>query len=144
MSQALPKGNFQWLEGDINLNNLDLDGSKGYVFEVDLEYPSHLHDKHNCYPLAPERLAIKDSWLSEHQNSLLKKYSMTNSNIPKLTPNLFDKTNYIVHGKNLKFYLDQGMILKKVHRALSFDQSKWLEEYIDFNTQQRTLAKNDF
>ena len=25
----------------------------GYILEIDLEYPSHLHDKHNSYPLAP-------------------------------------------------------------------------------------------
>ena len=143
MAQKLPTGNFKWLE-NIDINTIDLDGDKGYVFEVDLEYPKHLHDKHNCYPLAPERIAIKDAFLSPYQHDLLKRFDMKNSTIPKLTPNLFDKTNYIVHAKNLKFYLDQGLILKKVHRIISFDQSKWLAEYIDFNTQQRTKAKNDF
>ena len=109
-----------------------------------MDYPKELHDKHNCYPLAPERIAIKDELLSPYQQELLKTLEMKNSTIPKLTPNLYDKYNYILHAKNLKFYLEQGMILKKVHRIISFDQSKWLAEYIDFNTKQRTKAKNDF
>ena len=143
MSQKLPTGKFKWVE-NIDINTIDLDGDKGYVFQVDLEYPKELHDKHNCYPLAPERLAIKDEWLSGYQHELLGKLDMKNSHIPKLTPNLFDKSHYIVHAKNLKFYLDQGLILTKVHRALSFDQSPWLEKYINKNTVERTKAKNDF
>ena len=62
----------------------------------------------------------------------------------KLTPNLRDKTNYVVHSRNLKFYLDQGLILKKVHRVLSFEQSPWLKEYIDFNTRMRSLSSTEF
>ena len=143
MSQLLPTGNFKW-EENIDIHSINLEGEKGYVFEVDLDYPSHLHDKHNCYPLAPERLSINDEWLSPFQNSLLKQYEMKNSQIPKLTPNLFNKTNYIVHARNLKFYLDQGLILKKVHRVQSFDQSDWLAKYINKNTIERTKAKNEF
>ena len=58
-----------------------------------------------------------------------------------------DQTNkeyYIVHYRNLKFYLRMGMIIKKVHRIVSFDQSAWLAKYIDFNTQKRALADSDF
>ncbi len=54
------------------------------------------------------------------------------------------KRNYIVHYRLLKFYLTQGMILKKIHRVISFKQSKWLKPYIEFNTNQRTLSKTDF
>ena len=32
------------------------------------------------------------------------------------------------------------MIVEKVHSVISFKQDKWLEKYIDFNTQERNLA----
>ena len=44
----------------------------------------------------------------------------------------------------LKFYVRHGMVVDKVHNIISFRQSKWLEKYINFNTQKRNDAKNDF
>jgi len=38
--------------------------------------------------------------------------------------------------------MDLGLKLTKVHWALEFNQSLWLKQYIDFNTQKRTQAKN--
>lgn len=49
-----------------------------------------------------------------------------------------------MHFANLKMYIEQGMILKKIHRIMKFRQSAWMEPYIQFNTRQRQLAKNDF
>ena len=57
---------------------------------------------------------------------------------------LNNKTNYVVHYKNLQLYLDLGLQLKKVHRVLEFTQTHFLKKYIDFNTLKRTNAKNDF
>ena len=62
----------------------------------------------------------------------------------KLVPNLNNKRNYILHYRNLKFYLEQGLQLKSIHRVLAFKQSPWLSEYIDFNTHRRSLAENEF
>ena len=45
--------------------------------------------------------------------------------------------------RNLKYYLSQGLILKKVHRILQFKQSLWMKPYIDFNTQKRIVATNE-
>ena len=53
------------------------------------------------------------------------------------------KTNYVVYYRNLKYYLSQGLILKKVHRILEFKQSAWMKSYIDFNTQKRKEATNE-
>ena len=55
----------------------------------------------------------------------------------KLLLTLKDKQNYVVHHKNLQFYLKHGMKLKKVHRGLEFEQESWMKEYIAMNTEYR-------
>jgi len=65
-------------------------------------------------------------------------------NTEKLVLTLEDKNNYVVHYKNLQFYLRQGMRLKKVHRVIEFDQEPWMEPYIRMNTEFRKQAKSDF
>ena len=72
---------------------------KGYMLEVDLENPKHIHKSNNDYPLAPEKLTVKEEWLSAYQTELLVNRSMIN--ITKLVPNLMDKNKYVVHYKNL-------------------------------------------
>ena len=62
----------------------------------------------------------------------------------KLVRNLYDKNNYVVHIRSLKQALDHGLILRKVHRVIQFNQEAWLKEYIDVNTELRKQAKNDF
>ena len=57
--------------------------------------------------------------------------------VMKLIPNLGNKTNYVVHHKNLQFYLSLGMKLTKIHRVLKFNQSNWMKKYIDFNIRQK-------
>src|SRR5690606_14395524 len=62
----------------------------------------------------------------------------------KLIPNLHDKKKYVVHYRNLKLYLELGLKIEKIHRVLSFSQKPWLKQYIDFNTNKRKEAKEDF
>ena len=69
MSQYLPYANFKWVK-DINkteqkLMNIKSNSATGYILEVDLEYPQKLHDIHNDYPLAPEKINIPKEWLSD-------------------------------------------------------------------------------
>ena len=54
-----------------------------------------------------------------------------------------NKTRYVTLGLNLKFYLDHGMRLTKVHRVIKFNQSAWMEPYIMMNTWMRMKATND-
>ena len=81
-----------------------------YVFEVDMDYPRELHDLHSDYPLAAEKLKINRDKLSPNSKSLVGERSMAQK---KLTPNLYDKTKYVTHYKNLKFYLEAGIKLRK-------------------------------
>ena len=59
-------------------------------------------------------------------------------------PHLFDHLNYVIHYRNLKFIVDLGVVVTKVHKVLSFSQKQWLKPYIDFNTDKRKMAKNEF
>ena len=49
-----------------------------------------------------------------------------------------------MHIKALKQALNHGLILKKVHKVIQFNQKTWLKPYIDMNTELRTKGKNDF
>ena len=62
----------------------------------------------------------------------------------KLVCNLHNKKNYVAHINVLKKALDHGLKLRKVHRVIEFDQEAWLKKYIDFNTDLRAKATNDF
>ena len=68
MSEYLPYEKFEWLE---NLDKFDVmsineKSDTGYFLEVDLEYPDELHELHNDYPLAPEKLAVTNNMLSKY------------------------------------------------------------------------------
>ena len=148
MSQHLPTGGFKWLT-EKQINKIDLtqyneNSNKGLILEVDLEYPKELHDLHNDYPLVPEKVKVTDSMLSGYCKKIQNKFKISTGLVHKLIPTLCDKQKYVLHYRNLQLYLDLGLKLKKVHRILEFDQSPWLKQYIDFNTQKRTQAKNAF
>ena len=64
--------------------------------------------------------------------------------VEKLIPTRSNKERYVLHMENLKQYLELGLKVKKVHRVLEFNQSPWLKQYIDLNTEKRKHAKNAF
>ena len=114
------------------------------MLEVDLKYPDKLHELHNDYPLAPEKLAVSSDMLSNYCKKIADKYEIKVGDVKNLIPNLGNKTNYVVHYRNLQLYLSLGMKLTKIHRVLKFKQSDWMKKYIDFNTEKRTNAANSF
>ena len=120
MSKPLPTHDFRWMTDKelINWKNIPC------ILEVDLEYPHHLHDLHNDYPLAPERLVV--------------------NKVEKLIPNLNDKVKYVVHHETLKVYESLGLKVTKIYRGITFEESAWLKPYIDLNTNLRAKASNDF
>ena len=148
MSQALPTGGFKWLSPKqiekINLGKYTENSKKGMILEVDLEYPTELHNSHNDYCVAAEKLCVTKNMLSPYCKQILEKFNITIGQVKKLIPTLADKQKYVLHYRNLQLYLDLGLKLRKVHRVLMFNQSPWLKQYIDFNTQKRTHAKNSF
>ena len=148
MSQYLPTGNFKWLSQNqiekTNLGKYTENSKKGLILEVDLEYPQELHDLHNDYPLGPEKIKVAKDMLSDYCKKIADKFNISSGLVHKLTPTLNDKEKYILHYRNLQSYLSLGLKLKKIHRVLQFDQSPWLKQYIDFNSQKRTHAKNSF
>src|SRR6218665_3062544 len=84
--------------------------------------------------------------LSPYALVLAKKLNVKyqSKKIPKLIPNFADKTNYVVHYRNLQFYISMGMEVVKIHKILEFEQSRWLKPYIDFNTSKRQAATSSF
>ena len=148
MSQYLPTGGFKWMT-DKQINKIDLakyneNSEKGLILEVDLEYPKELHDLHNDYPLAAERVCVNKDMLSWYCKKIATKYNISTGLVHKLIPTLSNKEKYVLHYRNLQLYLDLGLKVNKVHRVLEFNQSPWLKQYIEFNTQKRTQAKNSF
>lgn len=153
MCQKQGTGGFKW-EDDLTLFTeetilkYDMEASERcFALEVDLEYPKELHDLHSDYPLAVERMTIKDEQLSPYckflSNQLLKAGHTTTSS-EKLIGNFYDKKKYIIHVQNLQLFIQLGLKLTKVHRVLSYNHSHWIKPYIDFNTKKRAEAKSDF
>jgi hypothetical protein len=89
---------------------------------MDLKYPERLHDLHNDYPLAPERMRI--------------------GKVDKLICSLSDKERYVVHHEALKFYIGLGLEITKVHRGITFEEEDWLKPYIAKNTEERKKVKS--
>ena len=107
---------------DIDFRSKSFDDPKECILEVELKYPPHLHDAHNEYPLAPEKLLITPDLISSYGRELVGKVGSRLSTNPleKLTSNLRNKANYVVHYRNLQFYLEMGMKLTKIHRVMVF------------------------
>ena len=106
MSLPLPKKNFHWkrvMPTEEQIMKMKHNSKKGWILEVDLEYPAHLHDAHNDYPLAPEKKVIKPEQMSEYQRRLMTDLDLTMPNTEKLVLTLEDKEKYVVHYSNLQF-----------------------------------------
>ena len=147
MIKPLPKRDFKWkrvMPTEEDILKKKEDAKNGWILEVDLEYPAELHEEHNSYPLAPEEKAVKKEWMTDYQKMMIENLKLKPPDTEKLLLTLEDKSNYVVHYRNLQFYLKQGMKLKRVHRVLEFEQECWMKLYIRMNTEFRKKAKSDF
>ena len=96
------------------------DADIGNFVEVDLSYPPSLHDEYRDFPLAPTNDVVEDEWLSDYQIELKEQHNLPSSKVKKLLQTFFDKERYVVYHKQLKLYVQLGMVIKKVHRMLQF------------------------
>ena len=117
--QKLPVNNFEWIEDTFQFNedfikSHDEESIEGFFLEVDIQYPEKLHELQNNSPFLPERMKIE--------------------NVEKPVTNLHDKSEYVIHIKNIKQALNHELVLKKVHRVIKFNQKGWLKRFIDMNT----------
>ena len=129
MSQKLSLNGFKWVKElskfvEHLVKDYDENSNKRYFFEVDIEYPKNLFNLQSDLPFLPKRKKIKKC--------------------SKPVCNIHDKENYAVHIRALKQALNHGLILKKLHRVIQFNQEEWLKPYNNMKTNLRTEAKNDF
>ena len=106
MLQKLPVDGFKWIEKD-GLSKFDENSDIGYILEIDAKYPKNLRKLHSDLPFLPERMKI--------------------NKCSKLTCTVQNKENYGIHIRALKQALNNGLILKKVHRVIHFNQEAWLK-----------------
>ena len=129
MSQNLMINGFKWVEKLSRFNerfikNYNENSDIGYFLEVDIDYPKELFNLHKDLPFLPERKKV--------------------NKVEKLICGIEDKEKYVIHIRALKQALNHGLILKKVHRVIQFNQRAWLRSYIDMNSKKRKEAKNEF
>ena len=129
MSQKHPVNTLDCVEDTSQFNkdwikNYNEEISEGYFLKVDAQYAEKLHEHRNGLPILPWKMKIED--------------------VEMFVGNLHDKTEYVIHIINLKQVIKHGLILKRVHRIIKFNQKVWLKPYIDMNADIRKKTKNNF
>ena len=129
MSQKLQVNNFEWIEDTSQFNedlikNYNEESDEGYFLEVYIQHLEKLYELHNDLLFLPEIMKIE--------------------RVEKLVANLPDKTEHVIHIRNIKQTWNHGLILKKAQIVIKFNQNAWLKLYIDMNTDLRKKWKNDF
>ena len=111
LSEYLPYGEFKWLKNadGFDVNSISEEIPIVYFLEIYLEYPDELHELHNDYPLAQEKLAVSSDMLSKYCKEIADKYEIKVSDVKKLITNLGNKNKYVLDYRNLQLYLSQGM-----------------------------------
>ena len=131
MTQPFP---FDEIESDRNvclekILNAPYDSVIGYIIEVDLTYPEEIKEN-------------TETFSNCNEYEILKPHTSTQTK--KLIRDSTEKNNYLILYWMLNIYVEHGAILEKIREIISFKQSKWLENYISFNTQKRNRSKNEF
>ncbi|GBB90497.1 hypothetical protein RclHR1_17490003 [Rhizophagus clarus] len=121
------------LEEVPDIQSIAPDADIGYILEVDLEVPVHLHNYFADYPLAPKKQIVPENWLSPYNAKLVQDKEVEGGKYvtgEKLVQTFYPKKNYVVHYRALQLYMRQGLKVTKIHSALKFKQSPWMKEYM--------------
>ena len=121
ISQKLPVNNFELIKRTSKINE---ESDEGYFLEVDVQYLKALHELHHDLPFLSKRMKIE--------------------RVKNLVANLHDKTEYVIHIRNLKQASNHGLVLIKVYRVIKFDKNARPQRYINMKTGLRKKAKYDF
>ena len=126
MSQYLPYSGFKRLnQKEIDkfcLTSIGENSSVGYIFEVSLEYSDQLHELHNDYLLAPEKLVLSHNMLPHYCSSIANEYYIKIGGV-KDDKDKYNKDKYVLHYRNLQLCLSLGTKLTKVYRMFNFKQT---------------------
>ena len=129
MSQRLPVNNFKWVKNiskfdKSSIKSYNEESDKEYFFEVDVQYHENVRNVHSYLLFLLGKMKIE--------------------RVEKLVDSLHEKTEYVIHIRNLKQALNHRLVLRKLHRIINFEQKTWLKSYTDMNTDLRKKAKHDF
>lgn len=156
-----PSGYFLWVNFDIGperdcneflmreiFPDLEAKG-EGMCIAVDLHYTDEVKKATDDYPFAPEHRLIYDQYFGDDQTFLVN-WSVANNNeqmkpFRGLVGTLYDKKQYGVHWKLLKWYIEHGLIVTRIYWGIRFEESQYLAGYIQGNIELRNqcCAKND-
>ena len=126
MLQRLPVNNFKWVKNiskfdKSSIKSYNEESDKEYFFEVDVQYHENVRNVHSYLLFLLGKMKIE--------------------RVEKLVDSLHEKTEYVIHIRNLKQALDHRLFLKKLHRIINFEQKTWLKSYTDMNTDLRQKSK---
>ena len=131
MSQKLPVNGFKWVKqeelskfSEEFIKNYDENSNEGHFLELNNDYPKELLNLHEDLHFLPETKKV--------------------NKVKKLICSIENKEKYVIHIRALKQALSHGLVFKKVHKVIQFNQKAWLKPYLDMNTELRKDAKNEF
>ena len=149
MTKKFPAAEYQWLTAD-EIDRIDWgDDSigaddRGYIVECDLIYTHDVMEKTTWLPLAPSKRRILYSELGKSQQERVNQLGSTGKSFlsqPKMILDCSDKYNYVCHYQVLRFYIQMGMKVVKVHRAIKFLEKDYFRPYVELNLELRRKAK---
>ena len=138
MMQKLPYKDFQFttITLDAILNTPD-DSDHGYNIVCDIDYFNSCKGRTEQLALMPNKRKINDNELGYRERDGSK------AKTEKLTLDQNYKTEYNVHYRMLKFYVNMGVKVTKIHRVIKFKQDYICRDYIQNNTNKRATAKTE-
>ena len=124
MSEYLPYGELEFIEvtdETIKVLTTPDESEYGYFLDVDIKCrKKRVHRRQDDFPMAPEKMKIKKDMQPPEQIELSDMYDISVGDVNKLIANTLPKEHYVVHYRNLKYYLLNGWKLNEVHEILRF------------------------